>query len=126
MSRHRLVRNMNIHDELDDDALSDGGDELTPEQHAQMALCLEQIRELMGDEAVSCLDDDFIKETLWDQYFSVENSLSYLYEEQDRRASAKTRKVVTPRFGSRLWNRLRRRRDEEQEGCDRMVVMCYR
>jgi hypothetical protein len=44
-----------------------------------MASCLEQIRELIGDEAVSGLDDDFIKETLWDQYFSVENSLSYLY-----------------------------------------------
>ncbi|KAG2119096.1 uncharacterized protein F5147DRAFT_197542 [Suillus discolor] len=115
MSRHRLVRNMNIHDELDDAALSDGGDELTPEQHAQMTFCLEQIRELIGDEAVSGLDDDFIKETLWDQYFNVESSLSYLYDEQDRRASAKTRKVVTPRFGSRLWNRLRRRRDEEQE-----------
>ncbi|KAG1813416.1 hypothetical protein EV424DRAFT_65922 [Suillus variegatus] len=95
MSRHRLVRNMNIHDELDDAALSDGGDELTPEQHAQMTFCLEQIRELIGDEAVSGLDDDFIKETLWDQYFNVESSLSYLYEEQDRRASAKTRKDET-------------------------------
>ncbi|KAG2043211.1 hypothetical protein BDR03DRAFT_931403 [Suillus americanus] len=92
MSRHRLVRNMNIHDELDDDALSDGGDELTPEQHAQMAFCLEQIREVIGDEAVSGFDDNFIKETLWDQYFSVESSLSYLYEEKERRASVKIRK----------------------------------
>lgn len=81
---------------MDDAALSDGGDELTPEQHgewpdicardarwelniAQMTFCLEQIRELIGDEAVSGLDDDFIKETLWDQYFNVESSLSYLY-----------------------------------------------
>lgn len=50
MSRHRLVRNMNIHgescivslgtqeltgaatEELDDDAMDDGEDELTPEQ----------------------------------------------------------------------------------------------
>ncbi|KAG1753691.1 uncharacterized protein EDB91DRAFT_412217 [Suillus paluster] len=116
MSRHRLVRNMNIHDEMDDDALSDGGDELTPEQHAQMTSGLEQIREIIGDEAVSGLDDNVIKDILWDEYFNIESTLSLLYEEQDRRASAKNRKVVTPRFGSRLWNRLRRRRDEEQEG----------
>lgn len=44
-----------------------------------MSHCLEQIRELIGDEAVSGLDDDYIKETLWDQYFNVESTLSYLY-----------------------------------------------
>lgn len=32
MSRHRHVRNINIHDELNDDALSDGGDDMTPQQ----------------------------------------------------------------------------------------------
>ena len=33
MSRHRHVRNINIHDELEDDALSDGGGhDMTPEQ----------------------------------------------------------------------------------------------
>jgi len=33
MSRHRHVRNINIHDELDDDALSDGGEHhMSPEQ----------------------------------------------------------------------------------------------
>ncbi|OAX43073.1 hypothetical protein K503DRAFT_233133 [Rhizopogon vinicolor AM-OR11-026] len=127
MSRHRLVRNMNIQDELDDDALSDGGDDMTPEQHAQMMSCLERIREIIGNEAVSGLDDDIIKNILWDQYFNLNTALSLLYEEQDRRTSAKVRKVVTPRFGSRLWSRLRRERDEEQEvqlGSDDFPLSC--
>ncbi|KIJ70437.1 hypothetical protein HYDPIDRAFT_172255 [Hydnomerulius pinastri MD-312] len=92
MSRHRLVRNMNLHDELDDDALSDGGDDMTEEQHAQMESGLEHIRAVMGDEAASGLDDEIIKDTLWQFYFDIEQSIGWLYEEQERRAAAKERK----------------------------------
>ncbi|KAJ8588768.1 hypothetical protein M405DRAFT_237499 [Rhizopogon salebrosus TDB-379] len=98
MSRHRLVRNMNIRDELDDDALSDGGDDMTSEQHAQMESGLERIREIIGNEAVSGLDDNIIRNILWDEYFNLQSTLSLLYEEQDRRASAKNRKGCYPPF----------------------------
>ncbi|KAI6165017.1 hypothetical protein EDD17DRAFT_323534 [Pisolithus thermaeus] len=54
MSRHRLVRNINIQD---DDALSDGGDEVTDEQYAQLESGLTHVRAVMGDEAISALDD---------------------------------------------------------------------
>jgi hypothetical protein len=39
MSRHRHVRNINIHDELEDDALSDGGGyDMTPEQQGMTSV----------------------------------------------------------------------------------------
>ncbi|OJA15632.1 hypothetical protein AZE42_04847 [Rhizopogon vesiculosus] len=55
-----------------------------------MTSCLERIREIIGNEAVSGLDDDIIKNILWDHYFNLDTVLSLLYEEQDRRASAKS------------------------------------
>ncbi|KIJ19883.1 hypothetical protein PAXINDRAFT_166094 [Paxillus involutus ATCC 200175] len=92
MSRHRLVRNINIQDELNDDALSEEGEDMTDEQHAQMESAYEHIRAILGDEAVSGLDEGFIKDTLWQFYFDIEKSISWLYDEQERRAAAKERK----------------------------------
>ncbi|KAF9246908.1 hypothetical protein BU15DRAFT_38790 [Melanogaster broomeanus] len=99
MSRHRLVRNLNIQDELDDDALSEEGEDMTDEQHGQMESAFEHIRAVVGDEAVSGLDDAIIKDTLWQFYFDVEKSVSWLYEEQERRAAAKERKVERDNYG---------------------------
>ncbi|EPQ59652.1 hypothetical protein GLOTRDRAFT_103641 [Gloeophyllum trabeum ATCC 11539] len=92
MSRHRLVRNMNIHEELDDDAMDDGEDELTPEQEEQLTNGLEQVRNVIGSERESGLDDNTIKSVLWDQYFDVERSVHLLLEEQERRRVAQERK----------------------------------
>ncbi|KDQ64951.1 hypothetical protein JAAARDRAFT_243711 [Jaapia argillacea MUCL 33604] len=93
MSRHRLVRNMNINDELDDDALSDGGEEqLSPEQEEYMANGLEHVRVALGSEEESGLDDTVIKETLWHYYFDIEKSVDWLVEEQDRRKAALERR----------------------------------
>ncbi|KAF8845633.1 hypothetical protein BDN67DRAFT_1006911 [Paxillus ammoniavirescens] len=94
MSRHRLVRNINVQDELDDDALSEEGEDMTDEQHAQMESGYEHIRAILGDEAVSGLDEGFIKDTLWQFYFDIEKSVSWLYDEQERRAAARERKVL--------------------------------
>jgi len=44
-----------------------------------MTFSLEQIREIIGNEAASGLDDDIIKEILWDQYFNLDNTISLLY-----------------------------------------------
>ncbi|KZP07150.1 hypothetical protein FIBSPDRAFT_294518 [Athelia psychrophila] len=93
MSRHRLVKNMNLADELDDDALSDGGEEdLTTEQQAQMEAGLERVRALLGPFETSGLDDKVIKDALWNGYFDVESSVGWLLEERDRRQAALERK----------------------------------
>ncbi|KAI0269327.1 hypothetical protein BC834DRAFT_967953 [Gloeopeniophorella convolvens] len=65
MSRHRFVRNLDLDEERDDGALSDGGDEMTPEQHAQLEAALEDVRTILGSEAQSGFDDEFIREALW-------------------------------------------------------------
>ncbi|KAG1715971.1 hypothetical protein ID866_1195 [Astraeus odoratus] len=92
MSRHRLVRNMNIQDVLDDDALSDGGDDMTEEQQVLMENGLLEIRGVIGDEASSGFDDATIKDVLWEYYFDMERALSWLYDERDRRIAAIERK----------------------------------
>ncbi|KAF8165067.1 hypothetical protein B0H34DRAFT_793499 [Crassisporium funariophilum] len=110
MSRHREVRNLNIHDELNDDALSDGGEEdLTHEQQglhedtllasvraeivqAQMSDGLEQVRLVIGNEDTSDLSDKSIKDALWEYYFDVEKTVTWALEETERRQVAKERK----------------------------------
>ncbi|KAI6151764.1 hypothetical protein BKA82DRAFT_4103114 [Pisolithus tinctorius] len=114
MSRHRLVRNINIQDELDDNALSDGGDEVTDEQYAQLESGLAHVRAVMGDEATSALDDVVIKDALWESYFDIEKAVGWLYEEQERRIAAQERKAF-PRSKSHWWDRFRRKGDDEQE-----------
>ncbi|KAH7888053.1 hypothetical protein F5I97DRAFT_942982 [Phlebopus sp. FC_14] len=114
MSRHRLVRNINFHDELDDEALSDGGDDMTDEQLAQMESGLEHVRAVMGDEATSRLSDQIIKDALWEYYFDTERAISSLYEEQERIFAAKERKVTSPRFKFRWCSRFRRKGDDQE------------
>ncbi|KAF9468904.1 hypothetical protein BDZ94DRAFT_551175 [Collybia nuda] len=78
MSRHRDFRNLNINDELDDDALSDGGEEdMTDEQHVQMQDGLEQVRGVLGEEGVSGLSDKAIKDALWEFFFDTEKTIEW-------------------------------------------------
>ncbi|KAH0839623.1 hypothetical protein J3R83DRAFT_539 [Lanmaoa asiatica] len=100
MSRHRLIRNIDIHAELDDAAFDDDADDLTEEQHgvssprlpssphsspyaAQMESGIEHIRAIVGDEASSGLDDAIIRDTLWQSYFDIEQSIAWLFAPQD-------------------------------------------
>lgn len=79
MSRHRLVRNLNLHGDLDDDALSDGGeDDMTPEQHLQLATAATKVREVLGPEDQSGVTDQEISDTVWNLYFDVEASVDAL------------------------------------------------
>jgi hypothetical protein len=114
MSRHRLYRNLDINsalsplgchlsvvftqvlDELDDHALSDGGedDAMTPEQQGtitskpsiihlttctvQMADGLERIHSILGTEDTSGLSDETIQRALWDAWFDVEGAVRWL------------------------------------------------
>ncbi|KAF8897218.1 hypothetical protein BD779DRAFT_359518 [Infundibulicybe gibba] len=99
MSRHRLIRNLNIDAELDDDALSDGGEEyMTPEQQAQMISSLEQVRHVIGGEENSGLSDHDLKDVLWNSYFDVEKAVQWAIEEQERRHQVQERKDVGPSY----------------------------
>ncbi|KAH9045752.1 hypothetical protein EDB85DRAFT_56993 [Lactarius pseudohatsudake] len=96
MSRHRFVRNLDLDDERDDGALSDGGDDMTPEQHAQMEAGLDNVRAVLGPEDQSGFTDSFIRETLWDCYFDIDKTLEWLSEEQERKNAARERKAGVP------------------------------
>ncbi|KAI0370154.1 hypothetical protein BV20DRAFT_299766 [Pilatotrama ljubarskyi] len=79
MSRHRFVRNIDIHEELEDDAISDGGeDDLSPEDYDRMMDGLEHIRATLGDEKQSALTDQEIKDSLYEYYFDVEQAIADL------------------------------------------------
>ncbi|KAI0356515.1 hypothetical protein OH77DRAFT_1535381 [Trametes cingulata] len=92
MSRHRFVRNIDIHEELEDDAISDGGeDDLSPEDYDRMMDGLEHIRATLGDERQSALTDQEIKDSLYEYYFDVEQAISDLLEKQERKFAARER-----------------------------------
>ncbi|KAJ3977553.1 hypothetical protein EV361DRAFT_660889 [Lentinula raphanica] len=93
MSRHRYVKNLNIADELDDDALSDGVDEeeMTAEQQLQMNDVLEEIRNVIGEEEISGLPDSEIKDTIWYYNFNISESMQWCLDQQEKRRAAKER-----------------------------------
>ncbi|KAI0047267.1 hypothetical protein FA95DRAFT_1260810 [Auriscalpium vulgare] len=99
MSRHRFVRNLDIDDERDDGALSDGGDDMTPEQQAQLEAGLDRVRAVIGDEMQSGFTDSIIEDTLWDCYFDESKTVEWLLEEQTRRNAARERKEERSRLG---------------------------
>lgn len=93
MSRHRFIRNININDELEVDALSDGGDdELDQAAYDSMMDGLERIREAIGPEQGSGISDREIKDTLYYYEFDVQQSIDWLLEEQARKQTALERK----------------------------------
>jgi hypothetical protein len=87
-------------EERDDGALSDGGDDMTPEQYgmgtpvafrvprcllrqsavfpAQMEAGLENIRTVFGTEERSGFTDSYIRESLWDCNFDVDETIESL------------------------------------------------
>lgn len=92
MSRHRFVRNLDLDEERDDGALSDGGDDMTPEQYAQMEAGLENIRAVFGTEEQSGFTDSYIRESLWDSNFDVDETIESLTEVQERMYAARERR----------------------------------
>ncbi|KAJ2975249.1 hypothetical protein NUW54_g11763 [Trametes sanguinea] len=98
MSRHRFVRNIDIHEEMEDDAISDGGEEdLSPEDYDRMMDGLEHIRAALGDENQSALTDQDIKDSLYEYYFDVEHAIEDLLGKQERRFAARERQDLDPR-----------------------------
>ncbi|CDO74289.1 hypothetical protein BN946_scf184663.g10 [Trametes cinnabarina] len=98
MSRHRFVRNIDIHEELEDDIISDDGEaDLSPEDYERMMNGLEQIRATLGDESQSALTDQDIKDSLYEYYFDVEQAITDLLGKQERRFAARERQDWDPR-----------------------------
>ncbi|KAK0453280.1 hypothetical protein EV421DRAFT_1763199 [Armillaria borealis] len=78
MSRHRDVRNINLDDELDDDTLSDGGDEeMTEQEQAELNATFEQVRDVIGDEDTTGISEREIREYLWDCFFKVDQTVEW-------------------------------------------------
>ncbi|SJL01688.1 uncharacterized protein ARMOST_05011 [Armillaria ostoyae] len=80
-------------DELDDDALSDGGDEeMTEQEQAELNATFEQVRDVIGDEDTTGISEREIKEYLWDCFFKVDQTVEWALDEQERRRLARERK----------------------------------
>ncbi|RVD89605.1 uncharacterized protein DFL_000607 [Arthrobotrys flagrans] len=100
MSRHKIIRTMNLADELDD---FDGEDDYYEEEEegmssadkARMADGLRRVREVIGSDVPS-LTDEKIEETLWYYYFDVERSITYLLNQVGASEKKKQKKVAAP------------------------------
>ena len=78
MSRHKLVKALDLDAELDVfDGGDDSGDEYDPSQDAQMKIALADARQVLDDN----FTDKEIQESLWYYYYDVEKTVNYLLSE---------------------------------------------
>ncbi|PCH41328.1 hypothetical protein WOLCODRAFT_137327 [Wolfiporia cocos MD-104 SS10] len=97
MSRHRYVRNIDVDEELEEDILSDGGDDLSPEDYELLMDRVDLVRATLGSEDQSGISDHEVKDTLLYYNYAVEQSVNWLLEEQARKNAAKERKAAKER-----------------------------
>ncbi|KAI0761726.1 hypothetical protein BC629DRAFT_1545313 [Irpex lacteus] len=100
MSRHRLVRNMNIQDELElDEDIDEGGEAIYPQKITVQRLAdgLERIRATIGPMEQSGITNEEIKDALYHYYYDVAESLNgFSVKEQTRRHAAQERRGERP------------------------------
>ncbi|KAI0459124.1 hypothetical protein F5B21DRAFT_457304 [Xylaria acuta] len=80
MSRHQAYRNYDYENDLDEyegAGYSDGDDELSPEDRAQMVAGTTQVRAALGTDS-SKVTTQQIEEALWHYYYDVDKSVTYL------------------------------------------------
>ncbi|TFK29226.1 hypothetical protein FA15DRAFT_700173 [Coprinopsis marcescibilis] len=118
MSRHRDVRNLNINAELDDDALSDGGEEeIDPQYQGQLEDSFEQVRVAVSDQVIAELTEKAIKRVLWDSYFDVESTIQWCLEDYERKRFAKERKDgESGEVDADVWSRVPKIMQAQPEG----------
>ncbi|THH08132.1 hypothetical protein EW145_g2914 [Phellinidium pouzarii] len=97
MSRHRVVRNINIEEELDDGAISEEEViSISPEEQetatAQIEDAVDQVRDIIGAESSSGISDAFLKDVVWNNYLDVGRSVDEVLEERERRQLASDRR----------------------------------
>ncbi|MCJ1380066.1 Hsp70 suppressor, GTPase facilitates ribosomal subunit dissociation [Xylographa soralifera] len=98
MSRHKLVKNMNLDDELDD---FDGGgnydyeegavEELSAEDKVQMQEGTAQVRSILGPEVA--VSDKDIHDSLWHYYYDIEKTVTYLLNQRSNPEPRKAKKI---------------------------------
>ncbi|KAI0887909.1 P-loop containing nucleoside triphosphate hydrolase protein [Annulohypoxylon maeteangense] len=80
MSRHQAYRNYDYENDLDEyegDGYSDGEEELSPEDRAQMEVGTAEVRAALGTES-SKVTTQQIQEALWHYYYDIDKSVVYL------------------------------------------------
>ncbi|KFY38386.1 hypothetical protein V494_04378 [Pseudogymnoascus sp. VKM F-4513 (FW-928)] len=102
MSRHKIVKNMDLDDEMDDydggeDYADDGAEELTEEDKESMRVGTIAVREALGEDVPGITDKD-IQEALWHYFYDVEKSVNYLLT--SRTAKKDTEKKKKAKGGS--------------------------
>lgn len=86
MSRHRFVRNINIHDELDEDFghEEDPFEGITLDQQAQLDASTEKVLSVLGPEQDTLVTEAEIRRQLWDSYFDVDSTAEWALGEHQR------------------------------------------
>ncbi|KAK6507867.1 Hsp70 suppressor, GTPase facilitates ribosomal subunit dissociation [Arthrobotrys musiformis] len=100
MSRHKMVRTMNLVDELDDydgedDYYEEEEEGMSSDDKARMADGLRRVREVIGSDVPS-ITNEKIEETLWYYYFDVEKSITYLLNQVGATEKKKQKKAAVP------------------------------
>ncbi|KAI8631327.1 hypothetical protein F5Y19DRAFT_463607 [Xylariaceae sp. FL1651] len=92
MSRHQAYRNYDYENDLDEydgEGYSDGEDELSPEDRAQMTAATSQVRAALGSDS-SKVTTKQVEEALWHYYYDVDRSVAYLASKYIASKPAKT------------------------------------
>ncbi|KAI5866182.1 P-loop containing nucleoside triphosphate hydrolase protein [Durotheca rogersii] len=100
MSRHQAYRNYDYENDIneydgDGDGYSDEGEELSPEDRAQMDAGTDEIRASLGSES-SKVTTQQIQEALWHYYYDVDKSIAYLISKFIAPPSKKKEPVPSP------------------------------
>ncbi|SCZ88570.1 BZ3500_MvSof-1268-A1-R1_Chr2-1g04498 [Microbotryum saponariae] len=91
-SRHRAVKQLDLAEQLDDDAIDSEGDDaydMDDEQYAHMESGLSAVQNLLGPNTP--ISDKEIRDSLWDSYFDIDGTVAYLLDAQHKREAAKAR-----------------------------------
>ncbi|GAA5958289.1 hypothetical protein JCM21900_001340 [Sporobolomyces salmonicolor] len=97
MSRHRIVKNLDLDDELDDGGFDSGEDyyeDMTSEQQAQMASAVSAVQGILGPNTP--ISDKAIRDALWDSYFDVQGTIAFLLDEQHKKEVRRKKEEETP------------------------------
>ncbi|KAL8845569.1 MAG: hypothetical protein Q9176_000205 [Flavoplaca citrina] len=86
MSRHKLVKTMNLDDELDDfdgadfDDDYNGPEDLSADDKAQLQNGIREVRTILGPSVI--VNERSIEDALWHYYYDVEKTVNYLLQQQ--------------------------------------------
>ncbi|SGY88740.1 BQ5605_C137g13404 [Microbotryum silenes-dioicae] len=93
-SRHRAVKQLDLAEQLDDDAIDSEGDDAYDMDDEQY-VGLSAVQNLLGPNTP--ISDKEIRDSLWDSYFDIDGTVAYLLGEREHRAIApRNTKVFFP------------------------------